>query len=1118
MKIDSDQTIMDENDLTPAEILNECKSLETDNQSGVDEKLNHLFYLFTSTLELATRDERIQFPTLFSRLAYVGIKYKLPGQFMFYAHSFRKCIQEDKDAGIKLSLGFYVINYLMREIWRDTIKAPVALLDPEVKAIFFKKQIDFSSFEPYTEGLLIDIDTIQHTITFLDEKEGDVPRVAHWNVADRNELFNQNLITAKKHLQLPLAINLIESEISAEGDYYPRAFVINPDFLVDVTSVAECFKENGSFAMIYLLNKFRDNKQKTPILLGNIVNLIFEEIFYGENVQLTDLKQKIFQRFGLALSILTDAEMKEIWTTLGRHFDTLQKVVSNDFRTYEIHKETAFLEASFYSRKFGIQGRLDLFDFDEKNKSFAIVELKSGSPWKPNVYGISASHFAQTQIYELLIRSVYDSSIQHVKNYILYSKEENQPMRYAPAIKPHHWEILKVRNEIVLLEQLLSDIDKDASLLEHVNISQITFATGFLAGQVATFERYYKALTSLEKKYFHANLAFISREYSVAKVGEHGIENGRGHASLWLDTDDEKYERFSLIKGLKILENQSFKQDPKIRFMFEQGKNIANFRKGDIVLIYPAMRDFRPVLHTQLLKCTITEILSGQIEVKLRNKQKNQTIFEGNTTWNMEEDLIDSSFNKWYESVYSFSKAPSSYRDLFLGIKPPQTIPTVNYMADPALTAEQNSVVHKALASRDFFLIWGPPGTGKTNVVLKKLTEQFVKDPAENILLLAYTNRAVDEICQSVTEITHINKTEIIRIGSRVATNVTFQEYLLDSKIEKLETRQEVRGLINSAKIIVGTVSSILGKPEIFQLKKFTTVIVDEASQILEPMLCGLLEPFSRRILIGDHKQLPAIVRQNERFTSVQDDELEAAGILNLSYSLFDRMIHQYKSKNWLHGIGTLSQQGRMHEELQSFVNNYFYEKKLTPLESMPRLFKNGHMLITDDKHSIFNRRNIFLHVEETGKLFSKVNLAESRTCIQVIQRLTGIYAENNLEFKSDSVGIITPFRAQIARIQEDMRQHISPSIADKITVDTVERYQGGARDIILFSLCVHNTAQLKKITSEDRDGIDRKLNVTLTRAREQIIMVGNKNILTANSLYNAWIDDAFLLNAEEIF
>ena len=1117
MRIDADQTITDENHLTPVDIIHECNVLETDNLSEVNEKLSHLFYLFTSTLELATRDERIQFPTLFSRLAYVGIKYKLPGQFMFYAHSFRKCMPEDKDTGIKLSLGFYVVNYLIREIWKDTVKPPFISLDPAVKALFFKKQIDFKSFEPYTEGLLIDIDTIKHTITFLDEKEGDVLRTAHWNVADRNELFNQNLIAAKKYLPLPLAVNLIESEISAEGDYYPRAFVINPDFLVDVTSVSECFKENGSFSMIYLLNKFRDNKQKIPVLLGNMVNLIFEEIFYGENVQLADVKQKIFQRFGLALSLLTDAEMKEVWNTLGRHFTTLQKVVVGDFPASGIHRETAFLEASFYSRKFGIQGRLDLFDFDEKNKSFAIVELKSGSPWKPNVYGISASHFAQTQIYELLIRSVYDSSIHHVKNYILYSKEENQPMRFAPAIKPHHWEIMKVRNEIVIFEQLLSDTDKDAALLEHINTKKITFATGFLAGQVATFEQYYKALSSLEKKYFHSNLAFISREYSVAKVGEHGVENGRGHASLWLDTDDEKYERFSLIKGLKIAENRSFKPDPKIRFTFEQGKNIANFRKGDIVIIYPATRDFRPVLHTQLLKCTITEILSGQIEVKLRNKQKNQTIFEGNTTWNMEEDLIDSSFNKWYESAYSFIKAPSAYRDLFLGIKPPKMIPAANYIADPALTEEQNSVVQKALSSRDFFLIWGPPGTGKTNVVLKKLTEQLAKDPTENILLLAYTNRAVDEICQSVLEIGHLNKSDIIRIGSRVATNETLQVFLLDSKIEKLETRQELRELIQSAKIIIGTVSSILGKPEIFQLKKFSTVIVDEASQILEPMLCGLLEPFSRRILIGDHRQLPAIVRQKEYFTRV-DDELVAAGILNLSYSLFDRMIHQYKSKNWFHAMGTLTQQGRMHEELQSFVNNLFYEKKLRPLEGMPRLFKNGHLLITHDKHTVFKHRNVFLHVEESGKLFSKVNPAESKTCIHVIKLLTGIFSENKLSFTNDTIGIITPFRAQIARIQEDMRQNMSPSLADKITVDTVERYQGGARDIILFSLCVHNTGQLKKITSEDKDGIDRKLNVTLTRAREQIIMIGNIHILSANTLYKKWIDDAYVLNAEDIY
>ena len=108
-------------------------------------------------------------------------------------------------------------------------------------------------------------------------------------------------------------------------------------------------------------------------------------------------------------------------------------------------------------------------------------------------------------------------------------------------------------------------------------------------------------------------------------------------------------------------------------------------------------------------------------------------------------------------------------------------------------------------------------------------------------------------------------------------------------------------------------------------------------------------------------------------------------------------------------------------------------------------------------------------------------------------------------EFHNTSVGIITPFRAQSARIQQILQEHC-PECADLITVDTVERYQGSARDIIIMSTCIGQPEQLSMITSISDEGIDRKLNVAITRAREQLIVLGNRNILTINSVYKKLI------------
>ena len=109
------------------------------------------------------------------------------------------------------------------------------------------------------------------------------------------------------------------------------------------------------------------------------------------------------------------------------------------------------------------------------------------------------------------------------------------------------------------------------------------------------------------------------------------------------------------------------------------------------------------------------------------------------------------------------------------------------------------------------------------------------------------------------------------------------------------------------------------------------------------------------------------------------------------------------------------------------------------------------------------------------------------------------------MNLTSSSIGIITPYRAQIALLKKCME--ILPSaIVEKISVDTVERYQGSARDIIIISFCVNRLSQLDALISLSQEGIDRKLNVALTRAKEHIILIGNKALLSTNEVYSQLI------------
>ena len=111
------------------------------------------------------------------------------------------------------------------------------------------------------------------------------------------------------------------------------------------------------------------------------------------------------------------------------------------------------------------------------------------------------------------------------------------------------------------------------------------------------------------------------------------------------------------------------------------------------------------------------------------------------------------------------------------------------------------------------------------------------------------------------------------------------------------------------------------------------------------------------------------------------------------------------------------------------------------------------------------------------------------------------LWEKNNRTWVPEkSLGIITPWRAQIAQIRSVLEEmHLDPN---DITVDTVERYQGGARDVIIISTCTHTAWQLRTLLNISSEGVDRKLNVALTRAREHLIMLGNPEILQHDEHY----------------
>lgn len=405
-------------------------------------------------------------------------------------------------------------------------------------------------------------------------------------------------------------------------------------------------------------------------------------------------------------------------------------------------------------------------------------------------------------------------------------------------------------------------------------------------------------------------------------------------------------------------------------------------------------------------------------------------------------------------------------------------------------------VALKAQAARDYFLLVGPPGTGKTSRALRRMVEHFYATSSMQILLLAYTNRAVDEICQSLSSIT--SGIDYIRVGSELSCDVRFRGHLLENILAECNSRREVNTRMTDCRVYVGTVASIAAKAELFKLKRFDVAIVDEATQILEPQLLGILcakfaderNAVGKFILIGDHKQLPAVILQNSGHSEVHDEGLRKVGLFNLKDSLFERLYRFHLKEESPKAIDMLCRQGRMHPGVAFFPNKAFYAGRLEAL-GLPHQLEHIEAPVR------------FIPSEQDLESISgKTNQYEARIVAGLAREVYLAYEE---EFDPNrTLGVITPYRSQIALIRKELQTLAIPALS-RISIDTVERYQGSERDVIIYSFCVNHLYQLRflpNLTEEDGVQIDRKLNVALTRARKQLFITGVPEILNHNSIY----------------
>lgn len=900
----------------------------------------------------------------------------------------------------------------------------------------------------------------------------------------------------RKGMQLNLLDNHVDKSATV-SQVTPGLIVVEPDFLLDISNIARCFQGNyGHHPLLYTTERLRPRGNSQAMLLGNFAGAALDDIIWeGNNYSLSNTMNTFFHEQVLQFTTCEDFNSRQFIDDAQKQSNHIKETVNQLFdKDYDRSK--ALLEPSFVCERLGIQGRVDLMTSDMR----LLVEQKSGKNYnlELNTQGIKhkEEHYVQLLLYYGILRYNFGRSDNQVDIRLLYSRyPAAKGLLYVNFYRELFHEAIRLRNQIVATELLIAreGFGRILPLLRtdvvFKGVERDGYFHRYVEPSLSTINAQLTILNPTERAYYERMLTFIYREQLLQKEGR---QEGQGGAvsDLWNMPLTEKLETGNIILNGQL-------------------SATLNFRRGDMVYVYNY--DKEPDVRSAILyKGTIESISSKSIKVRYNDKQQGFDPMSQDK-WAIEHAASDMNTTSAIKSLHQFITSNDRKRALLLGGRKPEA--DTSLRLSRSYHPDYDDVLLRAKQSRDYFLLIGPPGTGKTSMALRFMVEEAEGD----LLLMSYTNRAVDEICAMLDDAGR----DYLRIGNETSCDPRFKSHLLENKLSETAKLDDIRQYMETVSIVVGTTSMLQARPFIFQLKHFSLCIVDEASQILEPGLVGLLssDSIKRFILIGDHKQLPAVVQQSEEESLVDNPLLTAIGITNCRQSLFERLLHweQHCQRNQF--IGILRKQGRMHPDIAAFPNLMFYPNE--QLEPVPLKHQTDTSLhydlesndVVDDL--LKQHRLLFIHSEnprqngisEDTNFSDKTNPAEARIVADLLYRIHRFYGDS---FNPDkTVGVIVPYRNQIAMIRQEIEK-LKLHQLEQISIDTVERYQGSQRDVIIYSFTVSRPYQLDFLTSncffEEGRTIDRKLNVAITRARKQLIMTGNATLLCRNAIFKQLI------------
>ena len=456
-------------------------------------------------------------------------------------------------------------------------------------------------------------------------------------------------------------------------------------------------------------------------------------------------------------------------------------------------------------------------------------------------------------------------------------------------------------------------------------------------------------------------------------------------------------------------------------------------------------------------------------------------------------------------------------REVLLGVERPgwRELPRVRL---PWLNGEQETAVNRVLAARDVAVVHGPPGTGKTTTLVEAVHETLRREA--QVLVCAQSNTAVDWIAEKLVD----RGVTVLRVGNPTRVNEKmlsftyerrFEAHPLYGRLRRLRTeerellgrtrgtkgregalarlrrvREEAvdleveidRALFDEAKVVACTLVGASNR--LLAGRRFSSLFIDEAGQALEAACWIGIARADRVVLAGDFQQLPPTVK------------CPGAARGGLGRTLLERVARRLPEC-----VMMLRVQYRMHEDIMGFPSRWFYGGRLL---AAPGVGDRG-ILAWDAAVEWVDTSGAGMEEGVVEGRFGRVNRAEAELVVRLLRRyVERIGAERVVEEAID-FGVISPYRAQVYCLRRLLRADAvlgDKRVRGRLTVHTVDGFQGQERDVVVISLVRANEAGdigfLRDL---------RRMNVAMTRARMKLVIVGDASTLGRHAFYRALHD-----------